>query len=439
MMEKLYLVRRSIETYIGPMKLRELKDSYKRMEFGLQDEVAGNRGEWVAFDDLKKLKSTYPEISKLVSDELLGGWGISEHSQKKLIRPNAVKKSKKNSRPTKGLLVLFFILGASSALYFSGRYRLIQKLSFFQKSDPTSLATLVDTDDLSEFDQQMEKLLPKILPKVKNSRSLYNQWIPYLRLLAFQKEGELPGLNAKLLRGMGKFAAPNDCSYESWLSRWRSSFSEWGVFDGSGAPSIKNDWSRVLLWDSNWMYRRRSAPGWKKISHYYEACLLMSRKALVSLRDQSLVPLESKNIAESFIERMTFQIDMTHGVPSKVGNPSSPIVLKLSNCLESATTMEELSSCNKPSALNKQWGDYFTWVEARQKMFIFLQDKSALSDDQLSDLRKIHHNLKTIDPLTEFSYQAELQYFVAILLNNGSLLEARKQVGYEFPEVSFAH
>jgi len=438
-MEKLYLVRRSIETYIGPLRLSELRNSYKRMEFGLQDEVAGNRGEWVALDDLKKLKTIYPEVAKLVSDELLGGWGISEHSQKKLIRPKAKVKTKPRGQNTKLFLILFFVFGAGSALYFSGRYRSLPGMSFFQKSDPSSLASLVENEDFAAFDKQMERILPKLLPKVKNSRNLYNQWIPYLRLLAFQRDGELPGLNAKLLRGMGKFAAPNDCSYESWQRRWKSGVSEWGAFDGRVAPSIKSDWARLLLWDSNWMYRRRGAMGWKKISHYYEACLLMARKALINVREQETISADKKNLAQGFIDRMSFQIDLTHGVRTYKVDTFLPKVLEVSTCIESATSQAALTACKKSNVKNQRWIDYLTWGEARQKMFIHLHEKASLNDQQLSDLRKIHHNLKNIDPLTEFSYQAELQYFVAILLNNGSLSEARKQVGYEFPEVSFAH
>ncbi len=439
-MEKLYLVRRSLETYIGPMTLSELKRSYRRMEFGLQDEVAGNRGEWIALDDLKRLKSVNPEISKLVSDDLLGGWGISEHSQKKIIRGKKTSKKVGSTQGFRAFFIVFFIMGLISALHFSNRLKVSALFNLSQRSDPESIAQLVEADDMKSFDQRMDKILPKLIPKVRNSRNLYNQWIPYLRLLAFHRDGEIPGFNAKLLRGMGRFSAPNDCSHESWQRRWNSSFNDWALFEGKENPRVESDWARILVWDSSWMHRRRGAPGWKKISHYYEACLIMANKALRSQINQGIVPAGRRGLALGLVERISYQLARIHGDQVNVISQAMPSALKALSCIENAEDAAGITECRKSTAIsNKKWSQYLQLSENRHKIFLFLRNKVALNDDQLTELRKLHRQLKIIDPLTEFSYQAESQYLVAIMLNNGSLMEARKQVGYEFPEVSFAH
>ena len=74
MSDKLYLIRVDMERFIGPLTLREVRESYRRMEFGLQDEIAASNRAWVAFDDLERVKRYYPELVGLIKREMLSGW-----------------------------------------------------------------------------------------------------------------------------------------------------------------------------------------------------------------------------------------------------------------------------------------------------------------------------------------------------------------------------
>jgi hypothetical protein len=49
-----------MERFLGPYTLKQVKDAYGRMEFGLQDEVAGSLRQWVAFDDFESIRKHYP-------------------------------------------------------------------------------------------------------------------------------------------------------------------------------------------------------------------------------------------------------------------------------------------------------------------------------------------------------------------------------------------
>src|SRR4051812_38773305 len=77
-MSKFYLIRRNLEAFIGPMTLAEMKEAYKRMQFGLQDEVSGHCGPWVSFDNIERVRKHYPEVARIVSEDMLAGWGVSQ-------------------------------------------------------------------------------------------------------------------------------------------------------------------------------------------------------------------------------------------------------------------------------------------------------------------------------------------------------------------------
>ena len=78
--EKLYLIRVNLESFIGPYTLSEVRSAYKRMLFGLQDEIAASNMPWVSFDDLLQVKEHYPELMKFVKQEMLSGWAVTDQS-----------------------------------------------------------------------------------------------------------------------------------------------------------------------------------------------------------------------------------------------------------------------------------------------------------------------------------------------------------------------
>ena len=77
MSERLYLIRIDMERFLGPLSQKEMREAYRRMEFGLQDEIAASNKLWVSFDDLELVKRHYPELVGFVKKEMLSGWGSS--------------------------------------------------------------------------------------------------------------------------------------------------------------------------------------------------------------------------------------------------------------------------------------------------------------------------------------------------------------------------
>ncbi len=49
-----------MERFLGPYSLKQVKEAYGRMEFGLQDEISGSLRQWVAFDDFESIRKHYP-------------------------------------------------------------------------------------------------------------------------------------------------------------------------------------------------------------------------------------------------------------------------------------------------------------------------------------------------------------------------------------------
>ena len=97
-MAKLYLIRRNLEGFSGPMSLMELKDAFKRMQFGLSDEVSGHCGPWVTMDNLEKVKKTYPEVARIVYEDLASEWGVSSHGDPVPVSENTRQIRKKSAR-----------------------------------------------------------------------------------------------------------------------------------------------------------------------------------------------------------------------------------------------------------------------------------------------------------------------------------------------------
>ncbi len=83
---RLYLVRVSFQTIKGPFTAEELIKAHQAMEYNLQDEVCGNLGRWVSFDDIESISVEYPELFDIVQKNLLAGW---VETDTKIIRGNS--------------------------------------------------------------------------------------------------------------------------------------------------------------------------------------------------------------------------------------------------------------------------------------------------------------------------------------------------------------
>lgn len=438
-MAKLYLVRRSMETYIGPMNISQLKLAYRRMEFGLQDEVAASCGEWIAFDDVAALKRRYPELAKVVTEELLGGWGISEHDQKRIIESTKRRYKKRPRSRRKGprlvfpALVLVVILVAIAAFLMKNS-RLSSR--FFDKNrlpGPDVVEIHLANGDVGKFDITLKRLLPGLLPRVTTSRKDYEEWIPYLRHFAYRQEGAMVGVSDKMLRGMGEVAAPPDCSVQAWMEYWRKiDLNAFAALNAGQAQYPTAEWSTILFWDPHWIARRK-ASGWIEPQNYYEACLWMARRAIPQVN--KTLPADSQ-VPPVINLRLDFLINMVKG--QRLSNRPEGGILGYVTCLENAPSMILLDKCELPAGnLTDEWKEYLARVKARSETKLFLANRPAIAEDELARLSQLHKIQESRDSFTSFNYQPEIRHIVAIMLNNGSVTEATKRMKYEFPEVQF--
>lgn len=110
--KRLYLIRVSYQKILGPYTLEQLAEVRRNLSFGLRDEVCGNLGNWVNFDDYEGICSEYPELADFVRKELLAGWQVAT-------KPLALHKSgqQKSRDWLIPAIILAIILGAAAAFY----------------------------------------------------------------------------------------------------------------------------------------------------------------------------------------------------------------------------------------------------------------------------------------------------------------------------------
>ena len=202
MSEKLYLIRVDMERFIGPVTLKEVRDSYRRMEFGLQDEIASSNKPWVAFDDLERVNRIYPELANLIKKEMLSGWGSTEPEPRTIPGGEALDSL---PRKTFSLLLKSFLILILGFLVFAGVYvvkekKIQQVKMLFQ--DPTFAQALFYYADgyNPRFESFMDRHRKDINRSLKK-RKKFQMWIPYVRSVAFSKSGSWSGVSSKKLRG----------------------------------------------------------------------------------------------------------------------------------------------------------------------------------------------------------------------------------------------
>ena len=287
-MARLYLVRRGLESFLGPMPVSELKTHWQRMAFGAQDEISGHCGPWITIENTSQLSKAYPEVAKALLDESGEGWKGNSGTRRIAIEPDAARVTAERRR-TMALALLFLTIAVTAAA--TAVWLASSGASFSARSaDAAPLPTTADVHVLltKPDPEGLQALLAprehELLLKMTRSREAFSEWIPYMRAYAFMRGGEIEGLSPKLLRGPGAMTAPTDCSTKAWRKRWRESTKQWsGVV--SGRQLVRTHWSRLLLWDPHWI-RRREVAGWIEPRNYHEACLGSALAALTEIKTE---------------------------------------------------------------------------------------------------------------------------------------------------------
>lgn len=345
MTERLYLVRRRFEKFLGPFSFKELKHAYKNLEIDYQDEISAGGRDWVYLYDSDQVHHTYPEILHFLKDDSGGPW-------------NAPKVGSHTSRPPqpKRWPWVAAVLVISAAGYFGYKYK-DDWLKFYAKSPmlekAESLSRKKKWQNLQLFFAANRGKLPSWLGPSGEERE---DWLPLLREAFYRSKGEIRGISPQWI-GLDskKLGLDGDCSVQRWKEdilkdrfRWRQ------MAKGRVLPS--GNFARLLLWDSHWIRRRTPESSWHIPGSSYDYCATLAIVAIGEL--VATYPISGRNLGHlrEFQERLALIQDMIRREKPKVNLVLSGPISKL-NCYEVSQSLRNLADCDRLSLteLNGPW------------------------------------------------------------------------------------
>ncbi len=415
-MAKLFLIRRNMESFTGPLSLVEMKEAYKRMAFGLQDEVSGHCGPWVSFDNLEQIKRIYPDVARIVHEDMLAGWGVSGHGE----RMGGEKTAQLQIKRSKGLgLAIAFAVIALCAFLAAVFMASGGKLSSKAK-EPSALPgpdvpfVMLERRDFGAFTAFMTEQLDTIVDKVLKERKADSPWLPLVRRHAFMTDGTAGALPSKLMRGEGALAAPTDCSLKSWKKRWRAASKQTGPFVSE--KKLQNQhWARLLAWDPHWVKRREHA-GWIAPDNYYVGCLEMADRALTDVASEMSISETAawdKNGLAAVRIRLQWVLEMARDGSSRA--PTSVAAgdpLSQWTCYEAAKDAATLVKCKDAAGAGPAEDPWVSYTEDRfgwSYVRIAAHQKGALPAEVADRIAQLAGRLGKADYFTRFDYRAELK------------------------------
>ena len=434
MSDRLYMIRVNLENYLGPMSIKEVKGYYRKMLFGLQDEIAASNLPWVAFEDLEKIQKVYPELLEMVRKDMLSGWAVSEDFGKKISGDKHSRRHKKAKSTTLSspLTLGYLAIAILAAMWFIFGGMSSFRSYFFAKKDP-------NVDRLEEFYNQgklvqLEAYIDRYTKQIVRARDM-TDWAPYLRMVAYSRDGQIEGLKNSMLKGSQPWVAPADCSQESWRLRWEKSKTEWtGLVGGKDLP--KKDWAKILLWDPYWIIRRSHYPDWRDPKNYYEACLRMAAKGLESLviAPTELEPLENRKVLLSRLKWLSSLITGTQG------NNEFQMAgtLWALSCIESSERDKSSGECTASSDFSEEWRRLLGARTALRDASLALIKKKALRGTEIDSFKQGIDILTAADAITGFDYQIELRFYQQVVLSSGNISAAMETVKVRYPTVAFS-
>lgn len=415
----LYLVRVNLQKFIGPFDLEGLRKSYRRMEFGLQDEISGDLREWVSFDDFDRIKALYPELASFVKDELLKGWGISEPTR-------LIQKKRKSDGKLSGVLLwlLILVIGGLGVTIWK-RKELSSRVFQYGSADPSPGKALdyFRSKKVTLFQSYIEKYQPEIM---RNGNP--KDWLPLLRIYAYQKDGRIERLKPRILKGRGASNAPPDCSVSHWVKEFQGNQDVLTEIVQGVEFNSKSDF-RILKWDPHWIRRRSPAMDWIQPSSYYEACLSMAAKAL---EDTSLFPEEEPWV--DIRARLAWVLSSVDSSRPK-SLPEENGILGAIGCIEHADSLESLENCTMESDV-RDWQSLLDRRKIDRSIWILVDRFAHMKRKDLSQLRELVGKVRQIDPSTGMEYGPELRFFQELILNGGRVDAAAEETMARYPGIS---
>ena len=431
-MERLYLIRVGMERFLGPFTLKQVQDAYHKMQFGLQDEISGGLRQWVTFDNIEAIRRHYPELVQLIHSEMMSGWGMTVAPGS---TPNArMRMDTGFSKPAssgRGLLfvtLFLIVLGAVIGMlsYRDGEF--VNPILYMQNRPYYQAKSLLGDHYNARFEGYMDRNRQEINQAMKKRKG-YIQWLPYVRAVAFSRDGRWEGMTAKKLKGAAENFLPADCSVAAWDDRWRDSRANWMPFiEGRRLP--KEEWSRLLMIDSHWLKNRSPMAGWEEPGSYHEACLRTALKSLVKMTVD-----DSSSDAKVFLSRLRWQLGAIAGTSPSAEYEMSGTLWAMS-CLEDAHLNDDLKNCFNSVKVRGPWQDFFEAMTLVRRMAI-LTTEAQLSD---SDVRELQTLLTQFTPKAGelfLNYEEEIKLYQEVIAQKGNVKAAKSAIQKRYPGVHF--
>lgn len=432
-MERLYLIRVGMERFLGPYTLKQVQEAYHKMQFGLQDEISGSLRQWVSFDNIEGIRRHYPELVQLIHTEMMSGWGMTVPPTKDVpnarLRMTGTKFNRSSSSNKTNLyLLVFFIALAGLLAFFSYRdgewvnpIAYIKERSYYQAK-----SHLGDRYNV-RFEAYMDRNRPEILKAMRLKKGS-DRWIPYVRAVAFARDGKWEGFPAKRLRGVTDGFLPQDCSVAAWDERWRNSRSEWSGFV-DGRRLVKDDWSRLLMMDTHWVKNRSPMTGWMEPGSYHEACLRMAAKSMERFAAED-------SDAKTILARLRWQLSSIAGT-SKTAEYEMSGTLWAISCLEDAHVTENLKTCLNTVRTKGPWQDYFEAMIMVRRMSLLAHDGNQMSEGDGQELNNLVNAFASKKGDAVLDYEAEIKFYQEIIQQKGNVRAAKALVQKKYPSVRF--
>lgn len=446
-MTKLYLIRRNLESFIGPLSASDMKDAFQKMQFGLQDEICGNCGTWIALDNVEKIRKYYPEVARTVLDDH-ANWATS--SLESIQNPNGAsskKGSKKKPSPLSGLgwaiaLLVIAAVALSTAIYFAitGKILILPK----DQDNPylfDELKSIQDRQDETGMIRFMDKNLSEIVDRVTRTKKPEPQWLPYLRSHAFRYDGEVEGLPFRMLRGEGMSHTPMDCSLKTWNTRWRGAIKSINELVQQ-YRLVNNHWARILAWDPHWI-RRRDHKGWLKNESYYLGCSLMAEQALKDLFTDTTLVSQSGDWDKLGLTKVRSRlIWLVESQKSGVWSPQPLLpqtddLLSLWTCYESSQEVKHLAQCRDAFTATMEDGsqsysdERFGWNLLR----IVMNSKTPPPAEVIQAMTQLLPKIQKGDQYSRLDYRIEIKIWRQIIKQPNTIDKILEKIQQESSEV----
>lgn len=416
-----------MERFLGPFSFRQVQEAYRKMQFGLQDEICGSLRSWVAFDNVEAVRRHYPELVQFVEGEMLGGWNGSMSDQSAL--PSQMKSSRgggSNSFSLFLLVILMVLAGAGAFLsYQDGEW--VNPLAMLKDRSLYQARSLYGDRYNARFEGYMDRNRAEINQALRKKKG-FVQWLPYVRSVAFARDGKWDGLPTKRLRGQVESSMPQDCSIAAWDDRWRKSQDEWSAFlEGRDLP--REEWASILILDSHWVRNRSPMPGWIDPGSYYEGCLRTAMKSLMRVSGEN-------GDAKILLSRLRWQLGVIgRNSPSEEYEMSG--TLWAISCLEDVDDAGEIRGCFSSVKLRRPWQNFFDSSVVLRKMAVLVGNKSQLSDGDVRTLAGLADDLSGNGSELPVSYDEEMRFYQEIIQQKGNVRAARSVLQKRYPSIQF--